>query len=221
MAQHNGIIPVYKPVGPATFDIIRIFRKKTNFKGKIGHGGSLDPFACGVVLLLLGKTTEKFEEIRTWAKVYTAGIRLGAKSTTGDVTGEISIDKSQELVKIRRPLVEDILKIFIGETEQKVPSYSAAKYQGTPLYKLARQGVKVEKTKKVKIFNIELIDLKIPIIAIKITCAGGVYIRQLAEDIAQKIGTDGFLFFLEREKVGNFSIKDCIKIEDFGKINIQ
>ncbi|MEO0205603.1 MAG: tRNA pseudouridine(55) synthase TruB, partial [candidate division WOR-3 bacterium] len=67
MAQHNGIIPVYKPVGPATFDIIRIFRKKTNFKGKIGHGGSLDPFACGVVLLLLGKTTEKFEEIRTWA----------------------------------------------------------------------------------------------------------------------------------------------------------
>ncbi|MGB9719988.1 MAG: tRNA pseudouridine(55) synthase TruB [bacterium] len=220
MSEFDKIIPVYKPVGPATFDLIRIFKKKTNFKGKIGHGGSLDPFACGLVLLLLGKTTERFEEIRTWEKVYTAGIRLGAKSTTGDVTGEISIDRSQDLTKIRRRLIENILGMFIGETEQKVPAYSAAKFQGIPLYKLALQGVKVEKTKKVRIFNIELIDLKIPIMTIKITCAGGVYIRQLAQDIAQQMGTNGFLCFLEREKIGNFTINNCIEIEEFEKITI-
>ncbi len=221
MEKSDTIIPIYKPVGPATFDLIRIFKKNTGFRGKIGHGGTLDPFACGLVILLLGKTTEKFEEIRTWEKVYTAGIRLGAKSTTGDVTGDIQIDACQGLPKITRPFIEEILAMFIGETEQKIPFYSAAKFQGTPLYKLARQGVKVEKTKKVKIFNIELIDLKIPIMTIKVTCAGGVYIRQLAQDISQKIGTSGFLYFLEREKIGNFTINDCIKIEDFGKINTR
>ncbi|MEO0190763.1 MAG: tRNA pseudouridine(55) synthase TruB, partial [candidate division WOR-3 bacterium] len=151
MEELNKIIPVYKPVGPSTFDLIRIFRKMTGFKGKVGHGGTLDPFACGVVLLLLGKATEKFEEIRNWQKEYTAGIRLGAESNTGDVTGEIKILCNDNFSPPSIKSVEERLKLFVGEIEQNIPPYSAAKFQGTPLYKLARKGIEIEKIKKVKI----------------------------------------------------------------------
>ncbi len=221
MPEINHIIPVYKPVGPATFDIIRIFKKKTNYQGKIGHGGSLDPFACGVVLLLLGKATQRFEEISSWQKVYIAGARLGATSTTGDVVGEIKTDPSKNHSQIGRHLLENTIKNFIGEIEQKVPIYSAAKFQGTPMYKLARNGIEIEKTKKVKVYNIEFIYLKYPLLTLKITCAGGVYIRQLIQDIADKIGEKAFLYFLERCQVGEFTKENCISIDNFDKITIQ
>lgn len=220
MAESNRIVPIYKPVGPATFDIIRDFKKKTNFSGKIGHGGTLDPFACGVVLLLLGRATERFEEIKEWEKVYTAGIRLGAESDTGDITGVIRILKSDELSRISLNSIKDALRLFIGEIQQKVPPYSAAKFQGTPLYKLARKGIEIEKKKIVEIIGIEFIYFKYPILTVRVTCKGGVYIRQLAQDIALKLGTSGVLFFLKRERVGEFTVKDCYCVEDFDKITI-
>lgn len=221
MLEPDIIIPVYKPAGPATYDIIRIFKKKTDFKGKIGHGGSLDPFACGIVLLLIGKATRRFEEILSWKKIYLAGIRLGATSKTGDVAGEIKTSVSKKNSRIDHRLVEDTIKNFVGEIEQKVPPYSAAKFQGTPMYKFARNGIEIEKTKKVKIFNIEFIYLKYPLLTLTITCTGGVYIRQLVQDIALKMGENGFLYFLERKQVGEFTVDDCVSIENFGKITIQ
>ncbi|MEO0124390.1 MAG: tRNA pseudouridine(55) synthase TruB [candidate division WOR-3 bacterium] len=216
----NRIIPVYKPPGPSTYDLIRIFRKTTGFKGKIGHGGTLDPFACGVVLLLIDKATERFEEIKNWQKEYTAGIRLDAESNTGDITGEIKILSNNKSTRLTMKPVEETLKLFVGEIEQKVPPYSAAKFQGKPLYKLARKGIEIEKIKKVKIFNIELIYFRYPILTIRICCSGGVYIRQLAQDIAQNLETNGFLYFLQRERVGEFTIKDCYNIQDFINITI-
>ncbi|MGQ9664021.1 MAG: tRNA pseudouridine(55) synthase TruB [bacterium] len=221
MPETNRIIPVYKPVGPATFDIIRIFKKKTDYKGKIGHGGSLDPFACGIVLLLIGKATKQFDEILSWKKIYLAGVRLDAISTTNDVAGEIKTSVSKKNSRIDHRLVEDTIKNFVGEIEQKVPPYSAAKFQGTPMYKFARKGIEIAKTKKVKIYNIEFIYLKYPLLTLKITCAGGVFIRQLVQDIALKMGENGFLYFLERKQVGEFTVQDCVRIEDFDKITIQ
>ncbi len=220
MEELNKILPVYKPVGPSTFDLIRIFRKTTGFKGKIGHGGTLDPFACGVVLLLLGKATERFEEIKKWEKEYTAGIRLGAGSNTGDITGEIKILGNDKLSPPSIKAVEETLKLFVGEIEQNVPPYSAAKFQGTPLYKLARRGLEIAKRKKVKIFNIEPIHYRYPILSIKVSCSGGVYIRQLAQDIARSLKTDGFLYYLRRERVGVYSLKDCLDIQDLKNITI-
>jgi len=221
MDELNKIIPVYKPIGPSTFDLIRIFKKMTKFAGKIGHGGTLDPFACGVVLLLLNKATERFEEIKNWEKEYTAGIRLGAESNTGDVTGEIKILRDDNFSPPGVKSVGEILKLFIGEIEQKIPPYSAAKFQGTPLYKLARKGIEVEKSKKVKIFNIQLIYYRYPVLTIRVSCSGGVYIRQLARDIAQNLRTSGFLYFLQRERVGEYTIRECLNIRDFDKITIQ
>ncbi len=215
MQELNKIIPVYKPVGPSTFDLIRIFRKANGFKGKIGHSGTLDPFACGVVLLLAGKATERFEEIKKWEREYTAGIRLGVESNTGDIAGEMKILGEDAIPHPALCAIEDTLKSFTGEIEQKVPYYSAAKFQGTPLYKLAKKGIEVDKTKKVKIFKIDTIYYKYPILTIRVTCSGGVYIRQLAIDISKNLKTSGFLYYLQRERIGKFTIKDCIGIDDF------
>ncbi len=213
------IVPVRKIPGFSTYDLIRIFKKRTGFSGKIGHGGTLDPFASGVVLLLLGEATRKFETIKGWEKTYLAGIRLGASSSTQDVEGEI-VGAGLVPARLRATTrvapteitigkIKKILKQFQGEINQKVPPYSAAKHHGQPLYKLARKGKMISKTKKVTIKEIKLVAYKWPLLTIRVTTLGGTYIRQLALDISQKLGTSGFLYFLERERVGKYKISDC------------
>lgn len=217
--EFDIILPVNKPPGFSTYDVIRRFKKATCYKKKIGHGGVLDPFATGVVLLLLGQATKRFEEIKEWEKVYLAGIRLGLSSNTGDIAGEIT-NKSSSYKILSKEEMEKLLLEFTGELEQKVPPYSAAKFKGVPMYKLARQGVEIEKIKKVKIYKIELLHFKNPLLTIRITCSGGVYIRQLAQDIVKKAGCkESLLYFLERERIGNFSLKDCWQIDDFNQEN--
>lgn len=210
----DKIIPVFKPPGFSTYDLIRIFKKKTGFEGKIGHGGTLDPFAIGLVLLLLGEATKKFEEIKKWEKVYLAGLRLGAFSSTGDIEGKINI--LREKLDLRKEKIEKVLKSFEGEIEQKVPLFSAVKFKGKPLYVLAKKGEKIPlKKKKVKIFKIELICFKWPFLTIRVFCSGGVYIRQLSQDIGEKLKCGAFLYFLLREKIGSFHLKETISIENF------
>jgi len=197
----DKILPVIKSAGMSTYDVIREYKRKTGFTGKIGHGGTLDPFAEGVVLLLLGKETKRFEEIRKWEKVYLAGIQLGSVSTTGDPEGEISpVSSSKPTIKE----IKEVIKMFIGETEQRVPAFSAAKHKGVPLYKLARQGKIVEKSKKVNIRKIEFVKYEYPKLTIRVSCAGGTYIRQLAQDIGEQLKTGAFLYYLDRESVGKF-----------------
>jgi len=197
----DKILPVIKSAGMSTYDVIREYKRKTGFTGKIGHGGTLDPFAEGVVLLLLGKATKQFEEIRKWEKVYLAGIQLGSVSTTGDPEGEISPVFSKKPTKKE---IKQVIKKFIGETEQRVPAFSAAKHKGVPLYKLARQGKIVEKSKKVNIRKIEFVKYEYPQLVIRVSCAGGTYIRQLAQDIGEQLKTGAFLKTLKREAVGKF-----------------
>lgn len=208
----DKILPVIKPEGISTYDVIREYKRKTGFKGKIGHAGTLDPFATGVVLLLLGKETKRFNEIKAWEKLYLAGVRLGATSTTGDPEGEI---KTISPKKPTKKEIKKAIKMFVGETEQKVPAFSAAKHKGVPLYKLARQGKTVEKSKKVKIRKIKFVDYNYPVLTIRVACSGGTYIRQLAQDIGEQLKTGAFLQSLEREKVGKFSKKDSCSMDDF------
>jgi len=195
----DKIIPVFKPVGFSTYDLIRVFKTKTNYKGKIGHAGTLDPFACGMVLLLLGKETKKFEEIKKLEKVYLAGIKLGSVSNTGDPEGKI-----QELSQKKPKNIEKALSFFTGEIEQEIPMFSASKHKGVPLYKLARKGKQIRKTKKVNIRKIELLKYKYPFLCLRVFCSGGTYIRQLAKDIGEKLGTGAYLFSLYRERIGGF-----------------
>ncbi len=216
----DKILPAYKFPGSSTYDLIRAFKRETRFKGKIGHGGTLDPFACGVVLLLLGQATKKFEEIKSWEKVYVAGIRLGAKSSTGDIEGEIKIKEGGK--KPDKKEIEEILKGFLGEQDQKIPAFSAAKFEGKKFYEIAREkGVVPERFKKIKVGKIELLNFDYPLLTVRVSSSGGTYIRQLAEDIGDKLNCGGFLYFLEREKVGGYGIKDCVSTEDFKNLNLE
>lgn len=203
----DKILPVIKPKGISTYDVIREYKRKTGFKGKIGHAGTLDPFATGVVLLLFGKATKRFDEIRTWKKVYLAGVSLGAVSTTGDPEGDVTPVSSK---KPDEKEIKKVLQNFVGETEQRIPAFSAAKHKGVPLYKLARQGKTVKKSKKVHISKIEFVDYKYPLLTIRVVCYGGTYIRQLAQDIGEQLKTGAFLQSLDREAVGRFDKGDKI-----------
>ncbi|HEX7321233.1 MAG TPA: tRNA pseudouridine(55) synthase TruB [bacterium] len=211
----DAIVPVNKPISFSTYDLVRIFKRETGFPHKIGHGGTLDPFATGVVLLLLGKATSRFEEIRTWEKVYLAGIRLGAVSSTQDIAGQIETAERCDHGSINRSSISNILERFVGSFVQKVPAYSAAKHEGVPMYKLAAKGVAVAKSKTVTIMSIEIVNLKWPLLSIRVRCTGGVYIRQLAADIGEALDLGGFLYFLEREKIGEYTLKDCASISEF------
>jgi tRNA pseudouridine55 synthase len=213
----DAIVPINKPVSFSTYDLVRIFKRETGYPHKIGHGGTLDPFATGVVLLLLGKATSRFEEIRTWEKVYLAGIRLGAVSSTQDIAGRIETADRCDRGAISRSSINNVLERFIGSFVQKVPAYSAAKHEGVPMYKLAIKGVAVAKSKTVTIASIDIVNFKWPLFSIRVRCSGGVYIRQLATDMGEALGCGGFLYFLEREKIGEYTLKDCLRITDLKK----
>ena len=210
------IIPVYKPVGFSRFDVVKKFKKESGFIQKVGHGGTLDPFACGVLLLLLGDGTKKFEEIRGWSKTYLVGIRLGAVSSTQDVAGEIGMVDCEKFSLLK--LKEVISEMSNREMIQKVSPFSAAKHKGKPLYKLAIEGNIIEKEKKIVLGNIEIISFKWPLLTIRVESWHGAYMRQLAEDIGLGLNCKCFVYFLEREKVGEYSISDCYKIDKFNNI---
>lgn len=210
------IIPIYKPIGFSSFDIVKKFKKESGFIKKVGHGGTLDPFACGVLLLLLGDGTKKFEEIRNWKKTYLAGIRFGARSSTQDVAGEIEMT---EQARISIPKLKEIVSNLSNkDIIQKVSPFSAAKHNGKPLYKFAKKGVVIEKSKKIFLGNIDIVCYKWPLLTLRVESSGGAYIRQLAEDIGEEIGCNCFVYFLEREKIGEYDIARCYSIDSFNNI---
>lgn len=214
----DSIVAVDKPTSCSTFDIIRIFKRATSFPGKIGHGGTLDPFATGVVLLLLDRATARFEEIRSWEKTYLAGLRLGAESSTQDPSGEILSTGTGPSKDIRREAIAEVAACFTGSFEQRVPAYSAAKFQGSPLYQLARKGIQVAKTKTVTVFQLDLVNYRWPLVCIRVRCSGGFYVRQLASDIGERLGCGAFLYFLRRERVGAYALGDCLAIDDLRRL---
>ena len=180
---------------------------------RVGHTGTLDPFATGLLILLSGKMTKKSDEFLKLDKVYEATIELGATSTTGDPEGEVT---NYELRRTKNApshvMVEKILESFTGEIEQIPPVYSAIKVDGQRAYKLARQGKQVEMpTRQVIIHSIELLEFNFPELKIRVHCSSGTYIRTLAEDIGKALGTGAYTKELRRLKVGNYDVADADK----------
>lgn len=209
----NGILPVWKPTGGTTYDIIRVFKREAGFHGKIGHAGPLDPFATGVVLLLLGDATKKFDEIQAWTKVYVAEARLGQSSTTLDPEGEITQVK-EPAQKPTKQQIEEVARTYIGRTTQKVPAFSAAKHKGKPLYKHAREGKIIEKEKEIDVERIRIIAYEYPLAVLEVEAHSGTYIRQLSYDIFEKLGVESFLSALLRTKVGDIDRSRCATISE-------
>jgi tRNA pseudouridine55 synthase len=217
-----GLYPFFKPSGIHTYDLIRIIKRKLNKKNlKIGHGGSLDPIAEGVVVVGIGREyTKQLNKILNFSeKEYITEILLNIVSDTHDISGKV------EQIEISNiPSYEEVKKTiesFIGEIEQIPPIFSAKKVAGRRICDLIREGKisseeakSLVKPKKVKIYNIEILEYNFPKLLIKVLCSSGTYIRSLARDIGEKLGCGGVVSKIIRTRVDNFRIEDAIKIEE-------
>lgn len=211
------IIPVYKPYTWTSFQIVNKVRyhlsKKYGIKRfKVGHAGTLDPLATGVLLLCTGKATKRIEELQKHTKEYEAEITLGATTPSYDMEHPVNATFPYE--HITKELVENTLKQFIGDIAQRPPLFSACKVDGKRAYDLARKGSDMQlEPKQIRIDNIELLEYELPKIKIRVTCGKGTYIRSLARDIGEALDSGAYLSELTRTRVGDFRITDCIKIE--------
>lgn len=209
------IFLIDKPAGITSFGVVarirRILKEKAGKKIKVGHTGTLDPFATGLLILLAGKGTKRSNEFLKLDKWYEATIHLGACSTTGDPEGEI---KNEETPKIpTREEVEKATKSFLGKITQKVPAFSAVKINGRRAYDLARKGKPVDTpTREVEIYALEILDYNYPELKIRTHVSSGTYIRTLGEDLGQALGTSAYLTALRRTKIGPYSIESAQEI---------
>lgn len=204
------VFAVYKPKGPTSHDVINVLRKKLGTK-KIGHAGTLDPLATGVLVVGIGSGTKKLSEIVQKEKEYVATIKLGEYSTTDDEEGSKTTVLPKSLPTAEA--VKKVLASFVGETEQVPPIFSAIKQNGVTAYKQARRGqVPVMAARKVRIDSIELVSFTWPQLVIRVQTGPGVYIRALARDIGTKLGTAGYLQELQRTRVGQFSLQSTIQV---------
>lgn len=213
-----GFLNVYKPIGKTSHDVVAVLRRVTKIK-QIGHTGTLDPFAEGVLPICIGKATRLIEYLND-DKAYIGTIQFGSSTTTYDTEGEI-VKTSDKVVT--QEDVEDCLKYFRGEIEQLPPIYSAIKVNGKKLYEYAREGqeVKIE-PRKVTIFELELVnfDMQKQQAEVKIICSKGTYIRSIANDLGEKLGVFGHLIKLVRIKAGEFYVENSIKLEDLNTVEV-
>lgn len=218
----DGILIVNKPKNCTSHDVVYKVKKITN--QKVGHTGTLDPMATGVLPLLIGKGTLCSKYLIEHDKIYKATIQLGKKTTTADQEGEVIEEQEIANNALEPQYVTKRLKEFLGKQIQTPPMYSAIKVNGKKLYEYARKGQNVEVPKReIEIYEIELlnIDKQNKKIEYKVHCSKGTYIRSLCEDIAEKLGTIGYMAELERLKVGKFILKNAVSIDDLEKGNIE
>ena len=209
----DGIIVINKPKGCTSHDVVAKVRKILNIK-KVGHTGTLDPNATGVLPLLLGKGTLLSKYLIEHDKIYKAQIKLGKRTDTQD--GEGNVIEVKEIIKenLNKENVEKVLKSFLGKQNQMPPMYSAIKVNGKKLYEYARNGQTVEiKPRPIEIYDINLNNIKEDEITFTVHVSKGTYIRSLCDEIAQRLGTVGYMKELERLKVGKFEIQNSIELE--------
>ena len=216
----DGIIVVNKEKGYTSHDIVAIIRKELQIK-KVGHTGTLDPNATGVLPILLGEGTKLSQYLTDHDKEYEAILELGTQTDTGDVEGKV-INQDLNIKEFDKIKILQVLQSCIGEMEQLPPMYSAIKVKGKKLYEYAREGKKVEiPVRKIKIYDIQLLEYSKNLIKFHVSCSKGTYIRTLCEEIAHRLGTIGYMKELKRTKVGKFTLQDSIKIYEIGIKNSQ
>lgn len=224
------VLLVDKPAGMSSFGVVvrvrRLYTEQVRAdyakrgltapkRAKVGHAGTLDPFATGLLIVLLGKGTKRAGEFLKQDKRYEATICLGKVSSTGDPEGEISETPGSCIPDSSQ--IQGAVDSFKGEIVQKVPAYSAVKINGRRAYALARKGIEVEMPeRKVKIYDISVTDYRWPELSIDCKVSSGTYIRALGEDIGKKLGVGGYLTALRRTEIGEYSIKDAVTLEDLG-----
>ena len=241
----DEILLIDKPAGMTSFGVVarvrRVLSAEARHKVKVGHTGTLDPFATGLLILMTGKMTRKCEEFLKLDKKYVATICLGKTSTTGDTEGEIrnyifagrvgsarlhgraaleldsDLRAASKSVVPNFPTVSSVVKSFQGEIVQRVPAYSAVKINGKRAYDLARRGVEVEMPeRKVTIYSIEILNYEWPYLKIACHVSSGTYIRTLGEDIGKKLGVGGYLTELRRTAIGKYRVEEARTLAELG-----
>ncbi|HEX8248287.1 MAG TPA: tRNA pseudouridine(55) synthase TruB [Pyrinomonadaceae bacterium] len=226
----DGILIIDKPAGITSHDVVARCRRILQTK-RVGHTGTLDPFATGVVVILVGKATRLAQFLDKDLKEYEAVVRLGFETDTGDRTGELRT-ANYELRNVSDAEIENVLKDFRGEIEQTPPMYSAKKVEGKKLYELARKGIEIErKPVKITIYELELIERQESLQPaaedrrpktedrnIRVACSAGTYIRTLAEDIGRRLETGAHLAELRRTRAGKFDLSQAVTLEKLEEI---
>ncbi|WP_413853963.1 tRNA pseudouridine(55) synthase TruB [Candidatus Ruminimicrobium bovinum] len=210
--EYNGLLLVNKPSGITSFGLLKQIKKKLSVN-KIGHCGTLDPLAKGLMLVLVGSATKKQDFFMKKDKVYKAKIKLGIKTDTGDMAGNIVATAGYEHITF-----DDIKKVcenFTGKIEQVPPMYSALKVNGKKLCDLARQGITVERKKRqITIYSIDILNFKDGFIEARIKCSSGTYIRTLAEDMGKALKTEAVLSGLVREQIDNWKLSNALTVDE-------
>ena len=217
--KEGEILAFDKPYGWTSFGLVakvrwQLCHRMGVKKLKVGHAGTLDPLATGVLLVCTGKATKRIEELQAHTKEYVATLKLGATTPSFDL--EKPIDAVYPTEHITREMVEEVLTRFVGTIEQVPPVFSACKVDGSRAYDLARRGEEVElKAKTLVIDEIELLRCELPEIDIRVVCSKGTYIRALARDIGQALHSGAHLTALRRTRIGDRRVEDCLRLEEF------
>ena len=215
----KNILLINKPPGPTSHDIVDKVRRITGER-RVGHAGTLDPFAEGLLIVLVGReSTKRQSEFMKLDKEYITTIHLGAETDTNDLTGkQIEPQFSNKSDPPTLKIIQKILKGFTGEIDQVPPQYSAIKIKGKKAYELARKGIAIElKSRKIKIYSIKILTYAYPLLELEINCSSGTYIRALARDIGRELKCGAYLEKLTRTKIGKYSLKDAVLLEDIAQ----
>jgi tRNA pseudouridine55 synthase len=218
MSEESGLLSIHKPSGVTSFSIVRRVRRVLGVK-KVGHCGTLDPLAEGVLLVIFGKATKMQSGLMGMRKVYRSRFTLGIRTNTGDITG--STVEEKPVGDFTEEQLLEVLQRFVGEIEQIPPMFSALKHRGRRLYDIARKGGEVERMpRKITIYAIELMGRSAAMFDIRVICSSGTYVRTLGEDIGAGLGCGATMHYLCREKIGPFESGAAIdggQIESLGR----
>jgi len=213
--EQGQVILIDKPLEWTSFDVVRKIRYLTKTK-KVGHAGTLDPLATGLLIICTGKFTKKINEYMAQEKEYTGSITLGATTPTYDLESEP--ENFQSIESLPEEKIKDTTKDFTGTIFQTPPIHSAIKKEGKRVYELARRGIDVKlEPRPITISEFTITKIALPLVYFKVVCSTGTYIRSLANDFGEKLGCGGYLSSLCRTRIGNFLLKDAFSIEDFEK----
>ena len=217
--ESGKVILINKEEKWTSFDVVKkiknLLKEKFLFKKiKVGHAGTLDPLATGLLIVCIGKATKKISDFQNLKKTYSGELTLGATTPSFDL--ETNVNKTYDLSKISDEKILKVKDSFIGENFQKPPIYSAIKVDGERLYKKARRGDKIEvKRRKVFIYDFQITDISVPKVSFEITCSKGTYIRSIANDFGHKLENGAYLSMLKRDKIGEYSVNDAVTVEGF------
>ena len=210
--EKGEILNINKPIGWTSFDVVK--KVRNHIRVKVGHAGTLDPFAAGVLLLCTGRATKQVPRLMALEKEYVAQLELGVVTDTLDPTGQVVVRR--QVPQLNATQIEQICQGFTGEIEQVPPMFSAVKVNGRRLYELARKGKTIERQpRKVTIYELELLDLESPFLTVRVVCSKGTYIRSLASDLGEALGCGAYVKALTRTRIGPYRLEEAWTVEGF------